>query len=69
MRLIIFFILLLYRAYSVFSQVSTGIDSQTNISQLGTNDPTQVVRQFDQQYLGIKGSPYLLVSCQFDIDV
>jgi hypothetical protein len=36
-----------------------GVETQTNLSQLGaTNDPTQVVRMFDDRYKGIKGSPF-----------
>jgi hypothetical protein len=36
-----------------------GVETQTNLSQLGaTNDPTQVVRMFDERYKGVKGSPF-----------
>ncbi|UXE66938.1 MAG: hypothetical protein KA713_21330 [Chryseotalea sp. WA131a] len=49
------FLLLLLIGKTVFGQ---GVESQTNINQLGaTNDPTQMVRQFDNRYQGIKGSP------------
>lgn len=36
-----------------------GVENQTNINQLVANDPTSVVRQYDDRYAGVKGSPFL----------
>lgn len=42
-----------------FGCSAQGVETQTNLSQLGaTNDPTQVVRMFDDRYKGVKGSPF-----------
>lgn len=45
----------------VFSQgFGNGLENQTNINQLATGTgPTSVVRQFDERYAGVKGTPYL----------
>lgn len=38
-----------------------GIENQGNLNQIASSgDPTQVVRQYDERYAGVKGSPYLL---------
>lgn len=51
------FIVLFFPSKVILGQ---GVETQTNLQQLGaTNDPTQVVRQFDSRYQGIKGTPLL----------
>ena len=41
--------------------LSGGVENQNNLNQIAsTGDPTQVIRQYDERYAGVKGSPYLL---------
>lgn len=40
--------------------ISTGLDAQTNIDALGTDNLNGMVRKFDTRYEGVRGTPYLV---------
>ncbi|MDO1450620.1 hypothetical protein Q0590_30385 [Rhodocytophaga aerolata] len=40
--------------------VSSGLDAQTNIDALGTDNLNGMVRKFDTRYEGVRGTPYLV---------
>lgn len=42
-----------------YAQNPNGLDAQTNLNSLGSNDPNGVVRNFDARYQGVTGSPFL----------
>jgi hypothetical protein len=39
--------------------VSSGLDAQTNVDALGTDNINGMVRKFDARYEGIRGTPYM----------
>jgi hypothetical protein len=39
--------------------ISSGLDAQTNIDALGTDNLNGMVRKFDTRYEGVRGTPYL----------
>ncbi len=58
---IILSIFYIFITINVFSQESSGNDSQENIFKIGgSGAATGVVRQFDNRYEGVKGSPFYL---------
>lgn len=58
---VILFVIYLSTIINVFSQESSGNDSQENIFKIGgSGAATGVVRQFDNRYEGVKGSPFYL---------
>jgi hypothetical protein len=52
---------LLFTSTHVSAQaVSSGLDAQSNVEALGTDNLNGMVRKFDSRYEGIRGTPYLV---------